>query len=42
MSVDELKTYIAELKAEITRVETAMKAKEAHIAAVSALFKKPG
>jgi len=41
MSVDELHAYVAELKAEIVRVEAAITAKKAHIDAVSALFKKP-
>jgi uncharacterized small protein (DUF1192 family) len=41
MSVDELKEYIANLQAEIARVEVAMKAKQSHMAAMDALFKKP-
>lgn len=41
MSVDELKDYIVNLQAEIARVETAMKAKQSHMAAMDALFKKP-
>jgi uncharacterized small protein (DUF1192 family) len=41
LSVDDLKTYIADLEAEIARAEAAMKAKQAHIAAMAALFKTP-
>ena len=41
MSIDELRHYVADLKEEIVRVEAAIKAKEAHKAAVSALFKTP-
>jgi uncharacterized small protein (DUF1192 family) len=42
MSVDELEDYVAALQAEIVRVEAAIKAKQAHMAAMDALFKKPG
>jgi len=42
MSIDELRTYIGDLQAEIARVEKAIAAKEAHRAAVSGLFKTPG
>jgi uncharacterized small protein (DUF1192 family) len=42
MSVDELGAYLEALKAEIVRVEAAMAAKQAHLSAASALFKKPG
>ncbi len=41
MSVDELNGYVTDLKAEITRVEAAIEAKRAHMAAMSALFKTP-
>jgi uncharacterized small protein (DUF1192 family) len=39
MSVNELKDYVAALQAEIIRVEAAIKAKVAHMAAMDALFK---
>ena len=39
MSVTELDEYIAEMKAEITRVEQEIARKKAHAAAVSSLFK---
>ena len=42
MSVDELKEYVANMQAEIVRVEAAIKAKQTHMAAMDALFKKPG
>jgi uncharacterized small protein (DUF1192 family) len=42
MSVDELKGYVANLQAEIVRVEAAIKAKQTHMAAMDALFKTPG
>jgi uncharacterized small protein (DUF1192 family) len=42
MSVGDLKEYVATLQAEITRVEAAIKAKQSHMAAMDALFKKPG
>jgi uncharacterized small protein (DUF1192 family) len=41
MSVDELRAYIADLQAEIVRVEAAVKAKEAHKLAAAAFFKTP-
>jgi uncharacterized small protein (DUF1192 family) len=40
MAVDELRGYIAELKAEIARVEEKIKAKEAHAAAAQMVFKR--
>jgi len=39
MGVGELEDYIAELKAEIERVETRLKAKRAHLAGAAGLFK---
>ena len=42
LSVDELQEYVAALQAEIVRVEAAIKAKQAHMTAMDALFKKPG
>lgn len=39
LSVPELKDYIAQLKAEITRVEADILRKEKHKAAADALFK---
>lgn len=42
MSVEELRTYVDTLKAEIARVETAIAAKSAHLAAAAAFFKQPG
>jgi uncharacterized small protein (DUF1192 family) len=42
MSVADLKDYVAALQAEIVRVEGAIKAKQAHLEAMSALFKSPG
>jgi uncharacterized small protein (DUF1192 family) len=41
MSVDELNAYVADLKAEIDRVEAAIEAKQAHRRAMAALFKTP-
>jgi uncharacterized small protein (DUF1192 family) len=41
MSVGELQEYVAELQAEIVRVEAAIKGKQAHMTAMDALFKKP-
>jgi uncharacterized small protein (DUF1192 family) len=41
MSIDDLKEYVANLQAEIARVEVAIKAKQAHMTAMDALFKKP-
>lgn len=40
MSVDELRAYIDDLKAEIERVEAAIGSKQAHLAAAAAFFKK--
>jgi uncharacterized small protein (DUF1192 family) len=42
MSVGDLKDYVAALQAEIVRVEAAIKAKQAHLEAMNALFKAPG
>ncbi len=42
MSVEELGTYVDELKAEIVRAEAAIAAKTSHLAAAESLFKKPG
>jgi uncharacterized small protein (DUF1192 family) len=42
MSVADLKEYVAALQAEIARVETAIKAKQAHLEAMNSLFKTPG
>jgi uncharacterized small protein (DUF1192 family) len=42
MSIDELQDYVAALQAEILRVEAAISAKQAHMRAVSSLFKTPG
>ena len=39
MSVEELQEYIAELKAEITKVEAKITAKQAHMSDVEKLFK---
>lgn len=39
LSIDELNSYITELKDEITRVETEIARKEAHKQAVSGIFK---
>ena len=41
LSIDELKEYVTELKAEIVRVEAAIGAKQAHMAAMASLFKTP-
>jgi uncharacterized small protein (DUF1192 family) len=40
MSVDDLKEYIATLKAEIVRVEEKIKAKQSHASAAALFFKK--
>jgi uncharacterized small protein (DUF1192 family) len=40
MSVEDLKEYIASMKAEIDRVEAKIKAKQSHANAASAFFKK--
>ena len=42
MSIDELNEYVVNMKTEIARVEAAIKAKQTHMAAMDALFKKPG
>jgi uncharacterized small protein (DUF1192 family) len=42
MSVADLKEYVAAMQAEITRVEAAIKAKQAHMEAMNSLFKTPG
>jgi len=39
MSVEELRDYVADLKAEIVRVEANIAAKSAHLAAAAGLFK---
>ncbi|HJQ58993.1 MAG TPA: DUF1192 domain-containing protein [Vineibacter sp.] len=40
MSVEELRAYVAEMQAEITRVEDKIKAKQAHAAAAASIFKR--
>ena len=40
MSVEELREYIAVLKAEIARVEDKIKAKQSHASAAASFFKK--
>ena len=40
MSVEELREYIAALKAEIARVEDKIKAKQSHASAAASFFKK--
>ena len=40
MSVEELREYIANLKAEIARVEEKIKAKQSHASAAALFFKK--
>lgn len=40
LSIDDLKTYINDMKAEIARVEADILKKEAHKNAISGLFKK--
>ncbi|HYC64262.1 MAG TPA: DUF1192 domain-containing protein [Reyranellaceae bacterium] len=40
MNVEDLKEYIAVLKAEIARVEDKLKSKQSHAAAADAFFKK--
>jgi uncharacterized small protein (DUF1192 family) len=40
MSVEELREYIAVLKAEIARVEEKVKAKQSHASAAASFFKK--
>jgi uncharacterized small protein (DUF1192 family) len=40
MSVEELREYITNLKAEIARVEDKIKAKQSHASAAASFFKK--
>ena len=40
MNIDDLKEYVAVLKAEIERVETKMKSKQSHASAAASFFKK--
>ena len=40
MNIDDLKEYIAVLKAEIVRVEDKLKAKQSHASVAASLFKK--
>ena len=40
MNIEDLKEYVAVLKAEIARVEEKMKAKQSHAAAAASFFKK--
>jgi uncharacterized small protein (DUF1192 family) len=40
MNVEDLKEYVAVLKAELARVEEKIKAKQSHAAAAATLFKK--
>jgi uncharacterized small protein (DUF1192 family) len=40
MNIEDLKEYVAALKAEITRVEAKIKAKESHASAAASLFKR--
>ena len=40
MNIDDLKEYIAVLKAEIVRVEDKLKAKQSHASAAASFFKK--
>ncbi len=40
LHIDDLKEYVAVLKAEIERVEAKMKAKQSHASAAAAFFKK--
>ena len=42
MSVADLKDYVTALRAEIVRVEAAIKAKQTHLEAMNSLFKTPG
>jgi uncharacterized small protein (DUF1192 family) len=41
LSVGELQEYVVALQAEIARVEAAIRAKQSHLTAMDALFKKP-
>jgi len=40
MNIDDLRGYIAVLKAEVARVEEKLKSKQSHAAAADAFFKK--
>lgn len=40
MNIDDLKDYVASMKAEIERVEAKIKAKQSHASAAAAFFKK--
>lgn len=40
MNIDDLKDYVAVLKAELARVEEKIKAKQSHAAAAASFFKK--
>ncbi len=40
MNIEDLKEYVAALKAELDRVEAKIKAKQGHASAAAALFKK--
>jgi uncharacterized small protein (DUF1192 family) len=40
LNIEDLKEYIAVLKAEIVRVEEKLKAKQSHASAAASLFKK--
>jgi uncharacterized small protein (DUF1192 family) len=40
LNIDDLKEYVAVLKAEIERVEAKIKAKQSHASAASSFFKK--
>jgi uncharacterized small protein (DUF1192 family) len=40
MNIDDLKEYVAALKAELMRVEEKIKAKQSHAAAAASFFKK--
>ena len=40
MNIDDLKEYVAALKAEIERVETKIKAKQGHASAAASFFKR--
>jgi uncharacterized small protein (DUF1192 family) len=40
LNIDDLKEYIAALKAEIVRVEEKLKSKQSHASAAAAFFKK--
>lgn len=40
MNIEDLKEYVATLKAEIDRVETKIRSKQSHASAAAAFFKK--